>query len=351
MNITEYDVLEKGLNILMEVLGKYHVSASIRKKVLIHERRQDAVVELAGTQKTLIVEAKSQFYPQHINQIVFSNQSEKDVNTKIIPLLITNLITEPSFDLCKKNKICVIDLSGNMLLDLPGIYIERYRKNKVIKDGGTSGTVFTAKASRIVRALLACPENEWTHSEIVEKTKVSAGYASRQIDKMKNAGYIQKSNNQIKLTTPDKLLDDWKKAYRFDRYRGRQFYAMNTGNYESGLGKMADSLKKSGISFAFTGWSGAYARAPYGTSNLFMAYVDRFPVESDVMFKVESGGNVILYIPQDEGVFQFATECKYGPVVSDAQLYVDLSKMPGRAEEQAEHLKEQSFNREGMNNA
>jgi hypothetical protein len=229
--------------------------------------------------------------------------------------------------------------------------MERYRKNKVIRSSGTSGTVFTAKAARIVRALLAYPQNEWTHSEIVEKTKVSPGYASIQIDKMKNEGYILKSNNQIKLTDPDRLLDDWKKAYRFDRYRSRQCYAINTSSYENGLKKITESFKKEGIKFAFTGWSGAAIRAPYGTTKLFTVYVDSFPVDSKIMFKVENEGNVILYIPQDEGVFQFLTASEYGAVVSDAQLYVDLSKMPGRAEEQAEHLREKSLIWEGLNNA
>ncbi|NCU27908.1 hypothetical protein EOM86_14525 [Candidatus Nomurabacteria bacterium] len=168
---------------------------------------------------------------------------------------------------------------------------------------------------------------------------------------MKNEGYILKSNNLIKLAAPYKLLDDWRNAYRFDRYRARQFYAMNSNNYENGLKKLAASLNKSGVRFAFTGWSGAYIRAPHGTSNLFLAYVNHFPAESDTIFRVENEGNVILYVPQDEGVFQFVTECEYGTVVSDAQLYLDLSKMPGRAEEQADYLREQSLNWEDINNA
>jgi hypothetical protein len=75
-----------------------------------------------------------------------------------------------------------------------------------------------------------------------------------------------------------------------------------------------------------------------------MAYVNKIPDELNTMFPVNDGWNVILYLPQDEGVFQFTTESKYGYVVSDAQLYVDLSKMPGRAGEQAVFLKEHKFN-------
>jgi hypothetical protein len=81
-----------------------------------------------------------------------------------------------------------------------------------------------------------------------------------------------------------------------------------------------------------------------------MAYVNKIPDELNAMFPVNDGGNVILYLPQDEGVFQFTTDSEYGPVVSDAQLYVDLSKMPGRAEEQAVFLKEHNLNWEEGDN-
>lgn len=351
MKSIENSTLEKGISILLKELKKRNISVLVKKDVTFYEQKRDAIIEINKLNRKFIVEVKSQFYPQQIEKIAFAYGFENEENSNYNPLLITQRITESSFDICKENGMCVIDLTGNILLNLPGLYIERYRHTKHERKRGTSGTVFTAKASRLVRALLAYPNKEWTHSELVEKTKVSAGYASTQIDKMKKEQYISKLQNTIKLIDPEKMLNDWRSAYRFDRYRGRNFYAMNTSNYDNGLKKMKKSLLGSGVEFAFTGWSGAYIRAPYSTSHLYMAYVDHFPVELESMFPVDNSGNVILYLPQDEGVFQFTTQSEYGPVVSDTQLYLDLSEMPGRAIDQADYLKEQTLHWEDINNA
>ena len=51
-------------------------------------------------------------------------------------------------------------------------------------------------------------------------------------------------------------------------------------------------------------------------------------------------------IPQDIGVFQFTKEVNGLSVVSDAQIYLDLLKMPGRAKEQAQNLRAKIINME-----
>ena len=73
-----------------------------------------------------------------------------------------------------------------------------------------------------------------------------------------------------------------------------------------------------------------------------MAYIDREPQPDSLsaLFPVAREGNVWLYLPQDAGVLQVTQMAQALPVVTDAQLYVDLRTMPGRAREQAEVLRE-----------
>jgi len=53
---------------------------------------------------------------------------------------------------------------------------------------------------------------------------------------------------------------------------------------------------------------------------------------------VETGANVHILAPRDEGVF-FAKEDVVGmPLVSSLQLYLDLQRDPARGEEAAEHI-------------
>jgi hypothetical protein len=53
---------------------------------------------------------------------------------------------------------------------------------------------------------------------------------------------------------------------------------------------------------------------------------------------VETGGNVLLLKPYDDGVFQGSRILYDMWVVSPAQLYLDLQSMPGRGEEAAEEV-------------
>ena len=57
----------------------------------------------------------------------------------------------------------------------------------------------------------------------------------------------------------------------------------------------------------------------------------------DKFFICDKGGEVVLLIPHDEGVFQLTVDLPGKPsLVSYAQLYVDLTRMSGRAPEQAD---------------
>ena len=53
---------------------------------------------------------------------------------------------------------------------------------------------------------------------------------------------------------------------------------------------------------------------------------------------VETGGNVLLLRPYDDGVLQGSRVLYGARVVAPAQLYLDLQSMPGRGEEAAEEV-------------
>ena len=70
------------------------------------------------------------------------------------------------------------------------------------------------------------------------------------------------------------------------------------------------------------------------------AYVSEPPKAVPGLHPVERGGNVVLYVPQNEGFFVGKNFIDNIPVVSDIQLYLDLKKMPGRSGDQADYLRE-----------
>jgi hypothetical protein len=58
---------------------------------------------------------------------------------------------------------------------------------------------------------------------------------------------------------------------------------------------------------------------------------------------VESGSNVSIYIPYDEGVFYNVQEANGIKIVGNIQLYLDLYNYPARGREQAEFLRREEI--------
>jgi len=251
--------------------------------------------------------------------------------------IIVQRLSRTLLDACKQESIAVCDLHGNAWLRLPSVYIERWRPTPR-ENRTSSGTVFTAKASRIARAFLARYPGDWTQSKLARDTGVSKGYVSTVVSRMLNQGYVSNRLDLLYLEEPDRLLEDWLAHYRFDRHK-RMSYAVSISSYEEGIRKIHAQLRSEGIRFAFTGWTGAYLRAAYGVPPSVMAYVDDFPEQSGTLFPVARDGTLVLVQPHDGGVFQFTNDSEFGSVVSDAQLYLDLCRMPGRANEQADALR------------
>lgn len=339
--------LEKGLAILQEYLASRDIGCRVVANSRYADTRQvDAELELPELGARLDIEWRSSLHPGDTDALLAKLRDLASAGDGI-PLVMTRRVSETAFAECRKRGISLVDLTGNILLDLPGHSFERYYHAPPPRRLPTAGTVFTAKASRIVRTLLAEPERHWFQAELVERTGLSQGYASRVLKQLHDDQYIV-GDRKIRLFDPDRLLDDWVAHYRFDRHEKRHF-AVNGRNYEETMVATACELNDAGIRFAFTGWSGAFLRAPYGLSNEVMAYVERLPVDGDnaLLFPVDGKGNLVLYVPQDIGVLQNCSKVKDLPVVSDAQLYIDLCKMPGRASDQAQVLREKHLRFEG----
>lgn len=246
-------------------------------------------------------------------------------------------------DACKAEKVCAFGLDGNAYVRAPGVYVERLLPAQPLKRMPSAGTCFTAKASRLTRALLALYPEAHTQAALSKETGLSRGYVSILTSRLVEDRQVSIRSDRLHLEDPDRLLDAWAAHYRMDRHRQFHFATVTNG-YEQGIGKLARALEASGVGFAFTGWTGGYLLTPHATPELLTAYVERIPEPLAGIHPVERRGNVLLLVPQDAGVFQFTTLSPFGPVVSDAQVYLDLLGMQGRAKEQADMLRRERLN-------
>jgi len=260
-------------------------------------------------------------------------------------VIATQHLTQGLFHRSREQDISVVDVNGNGVLCFPGFHYERYVESQHNGRLSVKGTPFSMKASRIVRAVLSNPARLWTQRELVSETLVTQGYASSRIRVLIEQGYLRDQAGTVRLVDPDRLLDEWARHYRFDRHRQLRF-AMSAVGYDNGLEKLGTALRGRDLKYAFTGWSGAHLRAPYAIPPLTMAFVDREPADPQAigLYPVDHGENVVLVIPQDIGVLQFTRIVNGLAVAADPQIYVDLRRMPGRAVEQADMLRERQLN-------
>jgi len=262
------------------------------------------------------------------------------------PVMVTINLSRGLFEQCREAGINVLDGKENGFIRIPGFRYERFIEETRKGRPAVKGTPFPMKASRIVRALLSEPDHDWSQVELAKATGVTQGYLSIQQKVLQRSGYIRVEERKLRVVDHGRLLSDWAEHYRFDRHQQSR-YAFNATTYEEGLDHLGKIFRALKLSYAFTGWSGALLRAPYGIPDKWMAFIERIPdaPEQHGLYPVDQNENALLIVPQDIGVFQFSQEIKGLRVVSDPQLYIDLRKMPGRATEQAEVLRNKYLNR------
>jgi hypothetical protein len=137
------------------------------------------------------------------------------------------------------------------------------------------------------------------------------------------------------------LLVEWSENYDFGRNNVREYYSLlSAANLES---KLADYCEQKKVRYALAGFSSAARFAPMVRYQRAMAYVSGNidEIASRLELKpVDSGANVSLVEPYDDGVFNGAKTRDTVKVTSPLQTYLDLCGIKGRGEEAAEFLKE-----------
>jgi hypothetical protein len=95
---------------------------------------------------------------------------------------------------------------------------------------------------------------------------------------------------------------------------------------------------------AFTQWFAASLRCPYADVHIVTTYRREFPTEEEQRTlsyrEVDDGGKIWIAIPRDDGVFRNIQRVDGLPLVSDAQIYLDLIHAGLRGPDQAKALRQ-----------
>jgi len=147
---------------------------------------------------------------------------------------------------------------------------------------------------------------------------------------------------RYRVSAFDRLLDAWKGA---DQWRSRvqvQQYSVLAGDLTEVAASTRDILRdrKGEPQGAFTQWFAAHLRHAYTSPPLVSIYV-KSKTQLDIPFgrRVDTGGNLWLIVPADEGVFQETQEVAGFTLVSDIRIYLDLLQVGQRGPDQADELR------------
>ena len=260
----------------------------------------------------------------------------------VIPLLAVPYMGEPARERCAQAGLPWLDLSGNARIIAPGVFYQNLGHPNLFRRPGRPENAFGPKGSRIARRLLMEPGETVRQRTLASCTGLDEGHVSRIAGKLLEAGLIERGRDGISVADANLLLDSWREEYRFERHdvvRGH----IAAGSGDGLTRSLAGTLSKMGVSYAMTALPAAWLwtrHAGFRLATVYLSEISSAALLANIGFREESrGANTWLVIPNDEGVFDGASEVEGIRCVHPVQAYLDLKDHPERAQEAAAELR------------
>jgi hypothetical protein len=293
----------------------------------------------------LLFEIKSVGQPRFVRMAVSFLKEMISNDSNCYGIVVSTFISEESRQICKQNDIGYLDLAGNCYLKFDGIYIHTDGKKDLYPESRSLKSVFSTKASRVLRILLCNPGKAWYVRDLADESKISLGLCSNIKKQLLNYEYISEfkigTRTKFKLTNPEELINQWSENYTYKINILAEYYSMDDVNTIEK--KMIDYFNSNQIKYALSLTSGASLTTPFLRYKRVFSYLcSNFDkVAQDLDYKmVNSGGNIVLMRPYDEGVYYGLQKVRGACIVSDVQLYLDLKHFGERGIEASEFIME-----------
>jgi hypothetical protein len=315
--------------------SRVHLSAPDPKAG--HQADLTADVNLSGRRVRFIVEAKAQLQHDDIERFARWPHPKS-----YVPLLATVRLSDSLLKECRKRKVACFDCNGRAWIHGPGLSISHDTTERPYRLAQTTLSPFTPKSQRLARLLLHRGNHAWGQTALAEASGISLGLVSRLLRHYETQGWVKGHRNDWRLINRDSLLDAWAAADRWSKRVDLQEYDFVEPDKEKFAGQFWRNLGHA-FPIAYTQWLAATLRHAYGNVPIVSAYCGRFPTADEEKFvglrRVPSGGKIWLIQPIDPGVFRETREVNGVPLVSDAQIYLDLLQVGLRGPDQADALR------------
>jgi hypothetical protein len=342
----EKELLKRAQNSITSVLSDvtFLELKNFKANVKLNNKEVDFVINtlISGKPAKFIIEVKSQGEPRLVRMAIAQIKEYLKGFKDSYGILVAPYLSDASRQICKEAGIGCIDLAGNAFLSFKNIFIDRSGRPNPFVTARISKSVFSPKSSRVLRVLLSEPSKRWYVEDLSKEAGISIGLTSRVKQALLSEEWIKEENKRFYLVKPEDMLNQWVNNYSYEKNPGFSFYSdLSEDQIEVAIKKVCEKKR---YRYGLALFSGARKVAPFVRFIRFFSYIDgniENIAKALKLKKVETGANVILLQPYDEGVFYGLQNINGISVVSDIQLFIDLKSFKGRGEEAAQAIFEQ----------
>lgn len=310
--------------------------------------RFDAAFEMpvGGDRRVIYVEFKARPLRALVEEFRRAAKALHDEDPTAIPLLVVPRLTDRMRGELRLAAVNHADLSGAMFLREPGFFVDLEGSNERLADLRVSRVdPFSDKASLVLRALLANPQDSLRVTDLANSTGLTKGWVSLVAAELNRRGYVTRESPErltgYRLADPVRVLLDWSAHYSWSENRIEP-HASGLSSDEL-LERLPTLLGDSRSDAALTLLAGAGQIAPHVSYDHIHLYVarsqfDRFRSEARTALflqPVHSHGGTFSLIDPYYAHSALYDRQRVGelPVVSNVQLYLDLVNYPLRGAE------------------
>jgi hypothetical protein len=248
----------------------------------------------------------------------------------------------------RDQQVWFADLSGNRFFFAPGLLIDR-EVSKQPERQESAPSVFADRSSLLLRYLLPRPPQQIGVRALARKLELSPAAVSVGLRRLQKMGHLEKDARKLSLLDRESLLEEWVSFYRprFKR-QGQSRYFVRAKNAELIIDRLRSMPLAADDGYGLSLHAGASLIAPLVQFREVHLYVQPYggPLQKRLRQaagaqEASSEANLVILEPFYRSSVFFEARMLHGVrVVSDLQLYLDLSCFPQRGMEQAQVILE-----------
>jgi hypothetical protein len=325
-----------------------------REKGLLSDPGYDLRLLLRGKGEEweIRAEVKSVGHPKQAREAAFwlKRSLEKvPAGRRVYPVFIAPYLSAEAMAICEEEGIGCLDLSGNGRLAFGDVFIEKQGRSNQFKTERTLKSLYSPKAERVLRVMLSHPIRPWKVQNLADECRVSLGQVSKVGKHLMEREWAGKSGAGLEIRDPERILKIWQSERPRHRDRPAEYFTLERP--EELVGKIRPSALSLGKRAALTGLAAAARMAPMSRYLKTWILVEDLKAFADdlKLKRVDTGANLVLVEPVDEGSFYGIREVSGVPLACPVQIYLDLAAGGGRWEEASDALLEHVIKKEWIN--